>query len=224
MPTTSPDSIYYADATTPASLADITAAMATSVQNALNFREGHSFAWANATERAAQTGMTIGDTGYQLDNDTFYIYSGSAWKIWAKQSTAYTPTFTSFTASASTFVYNISGGRVFVTGKATCSSTLPTGLIRFTVPSGYNVNTSPLDTNKDASIIGVGGIDDASTSSNYPIYVNAYTSTTVSLTAPTYNGAAAGTAYLTITNTSATVPLTWASGDIFYVTFSYPVA
>ena len=35
MPTTTPDNIYYADGTTPASLATITAAQATSVQAAL---------------------------------------------------------------------------------------------------------------------------------------------------------------------------------------------
>lgn len=223
MPTTSPDSIYYADGTTPASLADITAAMATSVQDALNLREGHSFSWADATARAAQTGMSTGDTGYQVDNDTFYIYNGSAWKIWAKQSTAYTPTFTGFTASASTFVYSISGGRVFISGKATCSTTLPTGTIRLSTPSGYNIDTTALGT-VEAVIIGNGGVDDASSTSNYPVQVRISSSTQLALIAPTYNGAAAGTAYLTITNTSATVPLTWASGDIFYVTFSYPVA
>lgn len=223
MPTTSPDSIYYADGTTPASLADITAAMATSVQDALNLREGHSFSWADATARAAQTGMSTGDTGYQVDNDTFYIYNGSAWKIWAKQSTAYTPTFTSFTASSSTFYYSIAAGVVTVTGKATCSSTLPTGSIRFTTPSGYNIDTTPLAA-AEAAIIGYGGIDDASTSSNYPISVRVSSSTQVAIIAPTYNGAAAGTAYLTTSATSSTVPLTWAQSDVFYVTFQYPVA
>jgi hypothetical protein len=59
MPTTSPDSIYYADGTTPASLADITAAMATSVQNAFNVREMQSFSWANSTAKSAQTGMVL---------------------------------------------------------------------------------------------------------------------------------------------------------------------
>ncbi len=223
MPTTSPDSIYYADGTTPASLADITSAMATSVQDALNLREEHSFSWADATAKSAQTGMVTGDTGYQADNDTFYIYTGSAWVVWAKRQTSYTPTFTNFTASSSTFVYNIAGGRVFVTGKATCSATLPTGAITFTTPSGYNINTTPLDGN-EAAVIGEGSIDDASTTTEYPVLVRVASSTTVGLLAPTYNGAAAGTAYLTTTATSSTVPLTWASGDVFYVTFSYPVA
>lgn len=223
MPVTTPDSIYYADGTTPASLADITSAMATSVQAALDLREGHSFSWADSTEKSAQSGMVTGDIGYQADNDTFYIYNGAAWKIWAKESTAYTPTFTSFTASSSTFTYSIASGLVTVTGKATCSSTLPTGSIRFTTPSGYNIDMTTFGAT-DASIIGVGGVDDASTSSNYPINVRPNSSTQVALIAPTYNGAAAGTAYLTTSATSATVPLTWAANDVFYVTFSYPVA
>lgn len=223
MPTTSPDSIYYADGTTPASLADITAAMATSVQNALNLREEHSFSWSDATARAAQTGMSTGDTGYQIDNGVFYLYNGSAWIIWAKAPTTYTPTFTSFTASASSFTYAIAGGRVFVSGRATCSTGLPTGSIRFTTPSGFNIDTSALGT-VEAVIIGQGGVDDASTAVNYPVQVRVSSSTQVALIAPTYNGAAAGTAYLTTSATSATVPLTWASGDVFYVTFSYPVA
>lgn len=223
MPTTSPDSIYYADGTTPASLADITSAMATSVQNALNLREGHSFKWANATEKSAQSGMATGDIGYQADDDTFYIYNGSAWKIWAKEPTTYSPTFTNFAASSSSFTYSISSGRVFITGKATCATTLPTGLISFSTPTGYNVDLTTL-ANLEAAIIGVGAVDDASTSVNYPVQVRVSSSTQVSLAALSYNGAATGLAYSALAATSATVPLTWASGDIFYVTFSYPVA
>ena len=223
MPTTSPDSIYYADGTTPASLADITSAMATSVQNALDLREGHTFAWANATEKSAQTGMITGDIGYQADNATIYIYSGSAWKIWAKTPTSYSPTFTAFTASSSSFTYSIAAGVVRITGKATCATTLPTGQITFTTPTGYNIDITSLAAH-EASIIGLGGVDDASTAVNYPINVRVASATSVSITAPTYNGASAGVAYVTTTATSATIPLTWASTDVFYVSFSYPVA
>lgn len=37
------------------------------------------FVWANATERAAATGMVAGDRGYQVDTGVEYWYSGSAW-------------------------------------------------------------------------------------------------------------------------------------------------
>lgn len=84
MPTTSPDNIYYADGSTPMSAEAISAAEATSVQAALNAkinntRQIQSFVWANAAARNAQTGMTEGDVGYQLDNNTNYLYTGTAW-------------------------------------------------------------------------------------------------------------------------------------------------
>ena len=219
MPTTSPDSIYYADGTTPASLADITAAMAGSVQTALNYREAHTFSWADATAKSAQTGMSTGDVGYQIDTAVFYIYTGSVWDVWAKAPTAYTPTFTNFTSSSSTFTFSIAGGVATVTGKATCAATLPTGSITLTTPSGFNIDTTALGS-VAAAQIGMGGVDDASTTTDYLVGVRVGSSTSAVITALN----AAATASLTITTTSATVPLTWASGDILYVTFSYPVA
>lgn len=218
MPTTSPDNIYYADGTTPASLATITAAMATSVQDALLLRETHSFSWADTTSRNAQTGMATGDIGYQVDNATYYRYSGSAWLIWAKAETSYSPTFINFTASSATFTYMISGGRVFVTGKATCSATLPTGSITITTPSGYAIAMTNF-ANSAASVIGIGGVDDASTSTDYALTVRTISSTSVSVVANN-----ASSTYGTFTTTSASIPLTWASGDILFVSFSYPVA
>jgi len=220
MPITSPDSIYYADGTTLASLADITSAMATSVQNALDLREGHTFAWANATEKSAQIGMVTGDIGYQADNSTFYIYNGSSWKIWAKAPASYSPTFTNFTASSSSFTYSIAAGVVRITGKATCSTTLPTGAITFTTPTGYNIDITSLAAVIPAQI-GFGGVDAAT---DHPLGVRVASATSVALTATAYNGAAAGTAYTTIVATSNLIPKTWASTDVFYVTFSYPVA
>jgi hypothetical protein len=217
MPTTTPDNIYYADGTTPASLATITATIATSVQEALNVREAHSYSWANSTERSGQTGMSTGDIGYQVDNQIYYRYSGSAWLIWAKAQTTYTPTFTGFTPSASSFTYLISGGVVQIFGRATCSTTLPTGQIVFTLPSGLNLNTTFFATSGNASIIGTGGVDDASTASDFPINVVTRSSTSVAVAAIN----AAGT-YAATVATSATIPLTWASTDVLYVNFSYP--
>lgn len=39
------------------------------------------FRWADATERAAQTGMVAGDRGFQTDNANDYLYTGSAWIV-----------------------------------------------------------------------------------------------------------------------------------------------
>jgi len=43
-------------------------------------RQIQTFRWADATERAAQTGMVAGDIGYQIDTDAVYRYTGSAWR------------------------------------------------------------------------------------------------------------------------------------------------
>lgn len=81
MPVTSPDSIYYADGSTAMSAEAISAAQATSVQDALDVRQIKSYVWANATARGTQTGMTEGDMGYQRDTNEPYLYTGTAWVV-----------------------------------------------------------------------------------------------------------------------------------------------
>lgn len=80
MANSTPDSIYYpvgTDSVTP--LHTIFANLASSVQNALNKRQRFGYVWANATARAAQTGMSAGATGYQIDTKTEYLYDGTNW-------------------------------------------------------------------------------------------------------------------------------------------------
>jgi hypothetical protein len=216
MPTTSPDSIYYADGTTPASLSAITSAMATSVQNALNVREARTYSWADNTAKSAQTGMAAGETGYQIDNDIYYIYSGSAWKIWAKQPTIYTPTITGIGITSRSFIYSIAGGVVNVSGNAVVSG-VASGLIIISLPPTFNVNGALLPSSA-AVIIGTGGLDDV-TGSNYSLGVRVVTNSTVGLVG--YNAAATN---LLVVDTSASVPVAWAVNDVFNVNFSYPVA
>jgi hypothetical protein len=191
--------------------------MATSVQNALNVREARTYSWADATAKSAQTGMATGETGYQIDNDVYYIYSGSAWRIWAKQPTVYTPTITGIGTSTRSFIYSIAGGVVSVSGYGV-SSGAATGEIVISLPSGFNVNSALLPTSA-AVLIGTGGVDDASGSSNFPLGVRVVTNATVGLVG--YNAAST---YLVSLSTAASVPLTWATGDVFNVNFSYPVA
>jgi len=218
MPNLTPDSIYYADGTTPASLADITSAMATSVQNAFNKRQLHNFVWANETEREAEASPDAGDIGYQQDVDAFYIYSGAAWVIWAKQPTTYTPTFTNFAASSSAFVYAISSGIVTVQGKFVITTPLPSGALTITTPTDYNIDTTQLGT-VTAAQIGSGGVDGTT---DHNLGVRVASSSSVALTATSYNGALAGTGYTQIVATSGSIPLSWASGNTAYVQFSYP--
>lgn len=83
---TSPDNIQYptsGDQIAP--LETVFANLAQSTQNALTAVNDqlqiHTFRWANAGERTAQTGMVAGDVGYQIDKSTNYIYTGSTWRI-----------------------------------------------------------------------------------------------------------------------------------------------
>jgi len=221
MPTTSPDSIYYADGTTPASIATITASIATSVQNALNVREARTYSWADNTAKAAQTGMATGETGYQIDTDTYYIYSGSAWRIWAKQLTSFTPTLTNFTNSSLSFVFSVASGVVSVSGHAICSGTV--GEILISVPSGFNVNTALLPSS-GAILVGTGGVDRTSSTVNHSLGVRVASATGFALVANAYNASGTGTLYSTIVPTSASIPATWDTGDVLSVNFSYPVA
>ena len=121
MPTTTPDSIYYADSATTMSAEAISAAEATSVQNALNSvrsrRQIQTFVWANAAARAAQTGMVEGDIGYQSDTNIYYFYTGTVWKAWDSDWITYTPTLTNVTlgtGSATQYRYRYTGGVVEV--------------------------------------------------------------------------------------------------------------
>lgn len=90
---TSPDNIQYPVSTDQvAPLETVFANMAQSTQNAFDGfridwndfetnRAIQTFRWADATERAAQTGMVAGDVGYQVDTGLLYRYTGSKWNV-----------------------------------------------------------------------------------------------------------------------------------------------
>lgn len=80
MPTTSPDNIFYADGSTPMSAAAISAAEATSVQEALSTsRAIRTYRWTDSDARDAQIDMQPGDQGYQIDEGAHYQYDGIQW-------------------------------------------------------------------------------------------------------------------------------------------------
>lgn len=222
MPTTSPDSIYYADGTTPASLADITAAMATSVQNAFNVREMQSFVWPNSTAKGAQTSMIVGDIGYQEDNLIYYRWDGSDWRIWNKASVAYTPTFTNLTPTSTNFTYSIASGVVRITGTCVNSTSTSTG-IRMTLPTGFNIDTTyvSVSTTNFITSLGMALYYDVSGPTSYAGNVSPYSASSV-----TFGRYISSTNNLTISSIGGSQPFGtgWASGDIITVNFSYPVA
>lgn len=81
MPLTTPDNIFYADGSTPLSVEAISAAEATSIQEALtNSRAIRSFKWADQDAQDNQIDMQAGDEGYRIDTRANYRYNGTQWK------------------------------------------------------------------------------------------------------------------------------------------------
>lgn len=211
---TSPDSIVYPVSTDQiAPLETVFANMATSVQNALNTRAVKGYRWADSTARAAQTGMTLGDLGFQADDATLYRYSGSAWAIWERDSTTFTPSWTNLTVSGTnTGIYNISGGRanvvIFTEGAITGNASVALPVTALTTALANNLSVLGPCTLIDASAGASGRFSGvtvfASSTSVYPRFPNPAT------------GA--------IQNLSSTIPFTWVSGDSVRMQFSYLVA
>ena len=53
----------------------------TPINNWAKDRMTKNFKWANTAAKTAQTGMTEGDIGYQLDTNVQYTYDGAAWIV-----------------------------------------------------------------------------------------------------------------------------------------------
>jgi len=213
MPTTSPDNIFYADNTTPASLATITNTMANSVQAALALREQQSFRWANDAAKSAQAGMVIGDIGYQVDDDTYYRYNGTAWVVWVRQNTAFTPTWSGASMSATNAIYSVIAGQVFVAVEATVSSV--TGTTTMTVPSGFPIHQYSYSTGFNSVGNGLGLIG----ATNYALSVHGATADTVAL-----RRMDASATNLTYNSISSTSPGTWTSSSTISMNFVYPTS
>jgi len=111
--TTTPDNLPYPDN---GDLYNPTAdiqALAEGVQAALDNRAGYSYRWDDSSGRTAETGMRVGDLGYQVDTDTLYRYDGTSWQVWVVTTRNWTPTFTNLTLGAATVIgsYEVTNGR-----------------------------------------------------------------------------------------------------------------
>lgn len=198
---------YYADASTPASIATITAAMADAEADSIEGISGlPPYTWPTSAERTAQTGMALGYKGTQTDTGLEYRYDGTNWKEWNSDYISWTTAPSNLTvgtggAAQSTQQYKWINGRIWfrytfvlgTTGSMGSSPTLNLPLsVTLIVPGGSLAN-------------GGGAIRDASVPSTPAFTRELVTSATTALI---QSGAIGGT---TIT---ATVPMTWAAGDI----------
>lgn len=201
MPTTTPDNIFYADSSSAMSAEAISAAEATSVQEAFDnlindSRQQQNYFWTDSSGRTSQTGMRVNDLGYQADTDITYRYNGTAWRVWEKTPTAYTPAVTGGTRTGGIVKYSIGSGMVYVSGSITLSAV--SGDFSIGIPSGL-----PIDT----TFVGAVAFEDVGTNIFWGTAL-ANSSTAIGFYASLASGTYASRGIL-----SSTIPFTWASGD-----------
>lgn len=121
-------------------------AVETAVGDLEDSRALQTFRWADTSERNAQTGMQAGDVGYQLDNDSYYWYSGSAWVSFGLEDTGWaTPTLQNgWSSIGSGYVaarYRRLNGIVYVQGTISGGTTTD-GTVLFNLPAGFRPSAS----------------------------------------------------------------------------------
>jgi len=216
---TSPDGIYKPDSTdqvTP--LETPFANMATTIQTALDKRELYTYRWADASERNATTGVRAGDTGYQADEDTVYRRVGSAWKVWERPETSYTPVATGLTVGtggATAARYMVSGGIVFVQIRSTLGTSPTVGDVRYTVP--LTIDDTAM--NSVTSVLGNASLYDQSANISYTGNVAYEDTSHVRIFRNLVSSPNMYSAQL-----SSTTPFTWAVNDRIFTWFSYRIS
>lgn len=171
------------------------------------------YVWANAAARTAQTGMTIGEYGYQTDTQVTYRAISSttteAWSSpWITWATAPTNVTVGTGGSASTSQkYRYVAGRLNVQCKYVLGTTgsSVTGQPSITIPVSV---TQPIA--GAADLDSSGNIYDVSATTVYrcrPRLVSATSFIISSYSAGSYGGI------------TSSAPMTWAAGDVLQVEF-----
>lgn len=205
---------YHPDASTPASILAITAAMADAEADAIAARP---YIWADAAARAAQTGMTVGQFGYQTDTGVQYRATGATTAVaWESDWITYTPTLTNVAVGTGGSALNAAAYR-YVGGVVEVEIRLILGSSGQSVGSTPTITlpvTSRALTHTNMVLEGFGSIHDTSASDLRVAFMQA-TSTTVARFAFLLPSG------INFTVPTATVPWTWAAGDSFQLRFSY---
>lgn len=171
-----------------------------------------TFVFTDTADRAAETAMETGDTGYQVDTQVIWRYNGTAWRVWEQGKTAYTPTFVNTTLGNGTRSgwYSVSAGRVSVSASFTLGSTSAvTGDISVTVPYVRDTTIHP---NGDAIPGNLHFVDSSP--------ATRLVGTFVAITNNTACRIVSGTTLVT-SSVTATTPFTWATGDQVIANFEY---
>ena len=215
MATTTEELIFYPDDDSVDGYQTDMATLASSVNTRLSTtRALKVFKWANDSARNAQTGMVVGDEGYQADGWTWKYFSpasgaGLGWYRWALSPTGYTPTIAGATVVPPSFYYNVSSGMVSIAGRIPI--TAGSGDVTFTTPPNCPIPTTGSDDLGTAILIDLG-------TANYRGVLQRASSTTVYVRVIN----SAGT-YAAVVGMSATIPFTWTAGDTAEINCSYPL-
>ena len=166
--------------------------------------------FATTTARdAAITAPQEGQFSYSLADNAFYVYNGTTWVTFDIGWTTYTPTLTNITLGDGTVSakYVRIGKLVNVQVQFTMGSTSAvTGLIGVSLPVAFVSANRFVGTCRASVVI------------NYMMHVIG-SGTNMNVYAVSTSGAYAAT-----TNTSATVPNTWANTHQFFINATYEIA
>lgn len=183
----------------------------TGIQQAASVADqGHRI--LTTAQRDALGVVTTGTTIYNTTTGNVEIYSGAAW-VTAEQMSAwstYTPTLTNTTAPVTSARFAREGRVVHFAVVLTLTGAQVTGLIGITLPvAAVSVNTGDftallIDASPIATFVGVAILG---------------TTSRVDISAEN----AAGT-YTSTTAPSATIPFTWATGDVIRLSGTYEAA
>jgi hypothetical protein len=136
--TTTPDGIIRWTTSDAMSFVGMSTSISNSLQTAFNKRERYDYVWKDDTARQDQTGMVQGSRGYQVDNETEWIFDNSAWGL-TKAHTEYTYTGENVDSGVVTGVGTLSvdSSQSTNTSQTTTTTIGGTGQIIFANPGVY---------------------------------------------------------------------------------------
>lgn len=226
---TSPDNIVKWTLADPVSLTQESQSQAASIQAAFSKRERYTYMWNNAGEMAAQTGMTEGSLGYQIDTQYEYIYRSSNWRLFNARMQSFTPN-----------IINLSVGAGSANGFVTIAAGWATVFVSLQLGTGFSVGTDvfiepPTWAPISSTLLGLGSIklgfsnfEDVSVGATGRYEGTVLCGNNIAGT-PYPNGVFRVGATIVVSSAvkfdaiTSTVPLAWATGDRMHLNVNYPI-
>jgi hypothetical protein len=166
---------------------------------------------SSAARTTALAAPSQGMVTLLTDDGRIETYDGSAWKIVYLPPTSYTPTATNYTRSSGSFVYSVAGHTMTISGQIVVSAV--SGAISVSLPTGFTMS-SLVGTSQSVGVarfIVAGGL----------YHGTARVQSTTLLRLMVFNTAAT---YAVENDCTNLVPATWASGNSFAITATFPLA